>query len=67
VVMGSCMMHPELTAGVFGAACAHGICVGDVDLDEVAECQLLKSGPVLLLLCFSILHTLYVNECISSI
>jgi len=43
VVMGGHLLHPELTADVSGAARAHSLQVGDVDLDEVAGCQLLKN------------------------
>jgi len=39
-------LHPELTAGVSGTADAHSLQVEDVDLDAVAECQLLKPDPV---------------------
>jgi len=46
VVMGSHMLHPELTAGVSGAAHVHSLQAEDIDFDEVAGCQLLKSGPV---------------------
>jgi len=56
VVMGSWMQHPELTAGVSGGACAHGLGVEDVDLDEVVGCQMLKTGPVPSLLCFARFH-----------
>jgi len=41
--MGGYLLHPELTADVSGAARAHCLQVGDVDLDEVAQCQLLKT------------------------
>jgi len=47
---------PELVAGVSGAAFAHNLWVEDVDLDEVVGCQLLKPGPVPLLLCFAKFH-----------
>ena len=40
------MLHPELAAGVFGTAHAHGLRVEDVDLEEVAGCQLLKPVQV---------------------
>jgi len=43
VVMGGHLLHPEVTAGVSHAAHAHSLQVGDVDLDEVAGCQLLKT------------------------
>ena len=39
-----------------GAARAHSLQVGDVNLDEVAGCQLLKPGPVLSLLCSARFH-----------
>jgi len=42
VVMGGRLLHPELTADVSGAAHAHSLQDGNVDLDEVAGCQLLK-------------------------
>ena len=38
VVMGSWMLHPELTASVFGVAHAHGLQVEDVNLDEIVGC-----------------------------
>ena len=34
--MGSRLLRTEITADVSGAACAHSLQVGDVDLDEVA-------------------------------
>ena len=40
-----CTLHPELPAGVSGAAHAHGLRVEDISLEEVAGCSLLK--PVL--------------------
>jgi len=46
MVMGGCMLHPELMAVVSGADCAHSLLTEDVSLDEVAGCQLLKPGPV---------------------
>jgi len=51
--MGGYLLHPELTADVSGVACAHSLQVGDVNLDEVAGCQLLKtrSSPVIVVLC----------------
>jgi len=49
------MLLPELTAGVSGAAHAHGLQVEDVYL-EIVRCQLLKSGPVPSLLCFARFH-----------
>ena len=51
--MGSHLLHPELTADVSGVACAHSLQVGDVDLDEVAGCQLLKTraSPIITVLC----------------
>jgi len=47
--MGDRLLHPELTADVSGAARAHSLQVGDVDLDEVAGCQLFKttSSPII--------------------
>jgi len=44
MVLGGCMPHLELTAGVSGAGHAHNL--HDVDPNEVAGCQLLKPGPV---------------------
>jgi len=53
VVMGGHLLHPELTADVSGAARAHSLQVGDVDLDEVAGYQLLKtrSSSIIAVLC----------------
>jgi len=53
VVMGGHLLHPELTADVSGAARAHSLQVGDIGLDEVAGCQLLKtrSSPIIAVLC----------------
>ena len=54
MVLDDCMLHPELVAGVSGAACAHGVQLGDVDLDEVAGYKLLKParcGPITTVLC----------------
>ena len=45
MVMHSCTLHLELSAGVFGTACGQGVQAGDVNLDEVVGCQLFKSGP----------------------
>jgi len=56
VVMGSPMLHPELVADVSGAARSHGVWVEDIDLDEVAGCQLLKPGPVPSPLCSARFH-----------
>jgi len=39
-------LHLELTADVSGAARAHSLWAGVVDLDEVTGCQLLNLGPV---------------------
>jgi len=47
--MGGHLLHPELTADVSGAAHAHSLQVGDVDLDEVAGCQLLKTRSSLII------------------
>ena len=44
--MGGHTLCPELMAGVPGTAHAHCLCIEDVDLDEAAGCQLLKTGPV---------------------
>jgi len=51
--MGGHLLHPELTADVSGTARAHSLQVGDVDLDEFAACQLLKtrSSPIIAVLC----------------
>ena len=49
MVMGGHLLHPELTADVSGAAHAHSLQVGDVDLDEVAGCQLLKTRSSLII------------------
>jgi len=46
VVLDGHMLHLKLTAGVSGMAHAHSLQVEAVDLDEVAGCQLFKSGPV---------------------
>jgi len=51
--MGGHLLHPELTADVSGAARAHSLQVGDVNLDEVALCQLLqtRSSSIIAVLC----------------
>jgi len=51
--MGGRLLHPELMADVSAAACAHSLQVGDVNLDEVGGCQLLKtkSSPIIAVLC----------------
>jgi len=46
VVLDGHMLYPDLVAAVSGVAHAHSLQVKDVDLDEVAGCQLLKPGPV---------------------
>ena len=48
------LLHPELTADTSGVARAHSVQIGDVDLDEVAGCQLLKtrSSPIIAVLCW---------------
>ena len=51
--MGGRMLHLELVTGVSGAARAHGLWIENVNVDEVAGCQLLKPGPVPSLLCFA--------------
>ena len=56
MVMSGHLLHPELTAGVSGVARAHGPQAEDVDQDEVAGCQLLKSGPVPSSLCSASFH-----------
>ena len=50
---GRSLLHSELTADVSGVARAHSLQVGDVDIDEVAGCQLLKtwSSPIIAVLC----------------
>jgi len=47
------LLHLELTAGVSSAARSHSLQVGDVELDEVAGCHLLKtrSSPIITMLC----------------
>jgi len=50
------IVHLELVAGVSDAAHAHSLGVEDVDLDEVAGCQLWKPGPVLSALHFAQFH-----------
>jgi len=54
VVVCGHLLHPELTADVSGVAHTHSLQVGDVDLDEFAECQLLKtrSSPIIAVLCW---------------
>jgi len=51
--MGGHLLHPELTADVSRAARVHSLQVADVDLDEVAGCQLLKtrSSTIIAVLC----------------
>jgi len=51
--MSGCLLHPELTADLSGETRAHSLQVGDVDLNEVARCQLLKtrSSPIITVLC----------------
>ena len=51
--MGGHLLRPELTADVSGAARAHSLQVGDVSLDEVVGCQLLKtrSSSIIAVLC----------------
>jgi len=41
--MGGHLLHLELTADVSGTPHTHSLQVGNVDLDEVAVCQLLKT------------------------
>jgi len=43
-------------AGVSGVTHTHDLQVENVDLDEVAGCQLLKPGPVPSPLCFGRFH-----------
>ena len=51
--MGGHLLHPELTADVSGVARSQSLQVGDVDLNEVAGCQLLKtrSSSTIAVLC----------------
>jgi len=51
--MGGHILHPALAAGVSGAAHAHSLRAEDVNLDEVAGCQLLKtrSSSIIAVLC----------------
>jgi len=53
VVIGGHLLHLEITADVSGAARAHSLQVGDVDLDEVAGCWLLKTrySSIITVLC----------------
>ena len=50
--MGGHLLHPELTADASGVARAHSL-QENVDLDEVAGCQLLKtrSSSIIAVLC----------------
>jgi len=56
VVMGGRLLHPELMADVSGAAHAHSLRAEDVNLHEVAGCQLLKPSPVPSSLCSARFH-----------
>jgi len=56
VLLDGRLLHPELTAGVSAVAHAHGLWVEVVDLAEVAGCQLLKPGLILLALLFARFH-----------
>ena len=56
MVLDGRMLHLELTAGVSGTAHVYGLRVEDVDLDEVAGCQLLKSSLVPSPLLFALFH-----------
>jgi len=56
VVMGGHMLRPKLMASGSAAAHAHSLQVEDVNLDEVDECQLWKSGLVLSQLCSAMFH-----------
>jgi len=51
--MGGHLLHLELTDDISGAARARSLQVGDVELDEVAGCQLLKtrSSSIIAVLC----------------
>jgi len=53
VVLDGHMLHLELVAGVPGTGYAHGLRAEDVDLEEVAGCQLLMPGLVPSPLCFA--------------
>jgi len=52
--MGCPFLHPEFMADISGVSRAHSLQVGDVDLNEVAGCQLLKtrSSPMIAVLCW---------------
>ena len=56
VLLDGHMLHLELVASVFGVAHALGLWFEDVDLEEVAGCQLLKPGLILSLLHFAPIH-----------
>jgi len=46
VVLDGRTLHPERAAGIPGAGYAHGLQVQDVNLKEVAGCQLLMPGTI---------------------
>jgi len=50
------MLHLELVASVPRTSCAHSLRTEDTDLDEAAECQLLKPGPAPSSLCSARFH-----------
>jgi len=56
VKMCCCLLHPELTADISGAVRAHDLQDEDVNLHEVAGCQLLKLDPVPSSLCSARFH-----------
>jgi len=56
VVFNCRMLHLELAASVSGMTHIHGLCVEDVDLEEVARHQLLKSFLILSPLHFPLFH-----------
>jgi len=47
VVLNGCILNLELSGGVSGTADIHGLCTEDVNLKEVAGCQLRKSVLIL--------------------
>ena len=56
MVLGDCMLRPEVMAGLSGMACAHSLWAEGAKLQEVAGRQLLKQGPVPPLLHFVHFH-----------
>jgi len=47
VVLDCCIPHLELATGLSVMAHVHGLPAGDVNLEEVSGCQLLKSVLIL--------------------